>query len=62
MQNGLTQLYTKIVELVKIFVRLLNKLHFVNTIILTASSKLKNSELILNSIIDVKGESFIQVC
>jgi hypothetical protein len=38
MQKGITQLYTKIVELTKIFVRLFNKFHFVDTIILTASS------------------------
>lgn len=38
MQKGITQLYTKIVELAKIFVRLFNKFHFIDTIILTASS------------------------
>lgn len=37
-QKGITQLYTKIVELAKIFVRLFNKFHFIDTIILTASS------------------------
>lgn len=37
-QKGVTALYTKIVELSKLFVRLFNKFHFVDTIIIHASS------------------------
>ena len=37
-QKGITTLYTKIVELSKLFVRLFNKFHFVDTIIIHASS------------------------
>ena len=37
-QKGITALYTKIVELTKLFVRLFNKFHFVDTIIIHASS------------------------
>jgi hypothetical protein len=37
-QKGITMLYTKIVELSKLFVRLFNKFHFVDTIIIHASS------------------------
>lgn len=37
-QKGITALYTKIVELSKLFVRLFNKFHFVDTIIIHASS------------------------
>lgn len=37
-QKGITMLYTKIVELTKLFVRLFNKFHFVDTIIIHASS------------------------
>lgn len=37
-QKGITTLYTKIVELTKLFVRLFNKFHFVDTIIIHASS------------------------
>lgn len=37
-QKGITQLYTKIVELTKLLVRLFNKFHFVDTIIIHASS------------------------
>jgi len=37
-QKGITALYTKIVELTKLFVRLFNKFHFVDTIIIHASA------------------------
>lgn len=37
-QKGITTLYTKTVELTKLFVRLFNKFHFVDTIIIHASS------------------------
>lgn len=37
-QKGITTLYTKIVELSKLFVRLFNKFHFVDTIIIHASA------------------------
>jgi cohesin loading factor subunit SCC2 len=37
-QKGITALYTKIVELTKLLVRLFNKFHFVDTIIIHASS------------------------
>lgn len=37
-QKGIVTLYTKIVELTKLFVRLFNKFHFVDTIIIHASS------------------------
>lgn len=37
-QKGITMLYTKTVELSKLFVRLFNKFHFVDTIIIHASS------------------------
>lgn len=37
-QKGITALYTKIVELSKLLVRLFNKFHFVDTIIIHASS------------------------
>lgn len=37
-QKGITALYTKVVELTKLFVRLFNKFHFVDTIIIHASS------------------------
>jgi cohesin loading factor subunit SCC2 len=37
-QKGISQLYTKVVELSKLFVRLFNKFHFVDTIIIHASA------------------------
>lgn len=37
-QKGISTLYTKIVELTKLFVRLFNKFHFVDTIIIHASA------------------------
>lgn len=37
-QKGIVTLYTKIVELTKLFVKLFNKFHFVDTIIIHASS------------------------
>lgn len=37
-QKGITTLYTKTVELTKLFVRLFNKFHFVDTIIIHASA------------------------
>lgn len=37
-QKGITNLYTKVVELTKLLVRLFNKFHFVDTIIIHASS------------------------